>query len=145
MKIKLSRLKQIIQEVIEEKYASERMDDIMQSTREEEVDPHDQQLDEMIAEEIEAAMGQLTLEEEEVQGGEEQGAGEEQGGEEQEEKAMAAVEKVLAYLPGIKTRHAYAQLFQRILKHPVKDKAMAIKAATNNKIATVIMDELGEK
>ena len=37
MQIKLSRLKQIISEVVEEKYAGERMDDIMQSSREEEV------------------------------------------------------------------------------------------------------------
>ena len=60
MQIKLSRLKQIIQEVVEERYASNRMDDIIQSTREEEVveeiDPHDQAIDDMIAEEIEAAM-----------------------------------------------------------------------------------------
>ena len=55
MEIKLSRLKQIISEVVKENYASERMDSIMQSARVEEpveeVDPHDQALDEMIAEE----------------------------------------------------------------------------------------------
>jgi len=69
MQIKLSRLKQIIQEVVEERYASERMDDIIQSTREEETieetieetNPHDQALDEMIAEEIEAAMGKFVV------------------------------------------------------------------------------------
>ena len=65
MQIKLSRLKQIISEVVEEKYAGERMDDIMQSSREEEVveeiDPHDQAIDDMIAEEIEAAMEAFVL------------------------------------------------------------------------------------
>ena len=71
MQIKLSRLKQIIQEVVEERYASERMDDIIQSTREEEtieetieeIDPHDQAIDDMIAEEIEAAMSLFIVEE----------------------------------------------------------------------------------
>ena len=71
MKIKLSRLKQIIQEVVEERYASERMDDIMQSTKEEEVveevveetNPYEQALDEMIAEEIEAALQEFIVEE----------------------------------------------------------------------------------
>lgn len=65
MQIKLSRLKQIISEVVEEKYADERMGNIMQSTREEEVveeiDLHDQALDDMIAEEIEAAMGKFVV------------------------------------------------------------------------------------
>ena len=61
MEIKLSRLKQIISEVVEERHASGRMDDIIQSTREEEVDPHDQALDEMIAEEIEAAIDKFVI------------------------------------------------------------------------------------
>ena len=61
MEIKLSRLKQIISEVVEERYASGRMDDIMQSSREEEVDPHDQAIDEMIAEEIEAAIEKFII------------------------------------------------------------------------------------
>lgn len=61
MEIKLSRLKQIISEVVEERHASVRMDDIIQSTRGEEVDPHDLALDEMIAEEVEAAMEQFVI------------------------------------------------------------------------------------
>lgn len=61
MQIKLSRLKQIISEVVQENYASERMDSIMQSARVEEVDPHDQALDEMIAEEIEAAIEKFII------------------------------------------------------------------------------------
>lgn len=74
MQIKLSRLKQIIQEVVEERYASDRMDDIIQSGREEEaieetieeIDPHDQAIDDMIAEEIEAAMSLFIVEESET-------------------------------------------------------------------------------
>ncbi len=65
MEIKLSRLKQIISEVVQENYASERMDSIMQSARVEEVDPHDQALDEMIAEEIEAAIEKFIIGEDE--------------------------------------------------------------------------------
>ena len=69
MQIKLSRLKQIISEVVEEKYAGERMDDIMQSSREEEtieetveeIDPHDQAIDDMIAEEMEDAMKKFVV------------------------------------------------------------------------------------
>lgn len=61
MEIKLSRLKQIISEVVEERHASGRMDDIIQSTRGEEVDPRDQALDEMIAEEIEAAIEKFVV------------------------------------------------------------------------------------
>ena len=103
---------------------------------------YEESLNDMIAEEIEAANEQYI-----VEFGEEQAeaAPEQAEQPEQEEKAMAAVQKVIAYLPGIKTRQAYAQLLQHVLKHQVKDKAMAIKTAAGNKVASVVMSELGEE
>mgnify|MGYP001427899625 CR=1 FL=1 len=103
MEIKLSRLKQIISEVVEERHASGRMDDIIQSTRGEEVDPRDQALDEMIAEEIEAAIEKFVVGEgeEEIDTAEEEGNM--VGDVERVKKTLAAINNVteLSQLAGL--------------------------------------------
>ena len=68
MKIKLSRLKQIIQEVVEEKYASERMDDIMQSTKEEGVVEEDASNCEELKNAYDDALGKMGIAGHDTQG-----------------------------------------------------------------------------
>ena len=111
MEIKLSRLKQIISEVVEERHASGRMDDIIQSTRGEEVDPHDQALDEMIAEEVEAAMKQFVLDE--FEGDVPARAGEPQA--DSTGKLKGDVQMVINKLAAINTPDELAQLLDVVL------------------------------
>ena len=105
------------------------------------VNPYEQTLDEMIAEEMEEAKKVFVTEfskEEEPEPDQSAPTG---------GKVLPDVQKVLNYIENIDNVHEYAQLFQAVLQHPLNsdnEKGVALKKAAGAKVAAASMDALGE-